>query len=251
MIARGSRRFEAAALRKAGASADANCAPEPLLTAENLKLSRGGRTLLEGASFTLDSGKIYALTGHSGAGKSSLLLTLAGFLPYEGRLTGPCAPVKRRRFRKKSAGASSSRLLFQNPQDQFVEDTVRDELLFTLKRRFPGDEKKQKAEAVRLLKEHRLWTWRRYAPFQLSEGQQRRLAVLCLLAENGRLLLCDEPFYAQDLRNEAAIMQELQDAASARGAAVLFTTHDPELAKAYADVLMKMEGERLYAKRLR
>lgn len=280
VIAKGSRSFKAAASREAGSSGrtDASsqtasslrpaargtsagetaavlsggraASPELLLEADNLTICRGGECVLKQASFTLESGKIYALMGRSGAGKSSLLMALAGFLPYEGSLKGPCAPLKRKRFRR-ALRASSSRLLFQNPQDQFVEDTVRDELLFTLKRRFPGDEKKQRDEAVRLLKEHHLWPWRRYAPFQLSEGQQRRLAVLCLLAESGRLLLCDEPFYAQDLRNEAAIMQELEAAASGRGAAVLFTTHDPELAPAYADVLMKLEGGRLYAENLR
>ena len=61
--------------------------PHPLLTVENLALSRGGRQLFAGLGFSLSPGQLLALRGPNGAGKSSLLLALAGILrPAAGRL---------------------------------------------------------------------------------------------------------------------------------------------------------------------
>lgn len=232
-------------------------ASQTLVEAHNLTIQRGSTTVLTDAHFTIPSGQIIALLGPSGTGKTSLLYALAGFIAHQGELTGPVAP----RFKKVSwlrrlwhriigvtgltPESGRARMLFQNPQEQFVTNKVSDELLFTLQRRYPDAPDKQEALARQALKDAKLWTSRRFPPFQLSEGQQRRLAVMTLLLEDAELLLCDEPCYAQDLNNLRVIMGYLVDAARQRGAAVLFTTHDPAIAEHYADQIWSLEGGRL------
>jgi ABC-type cobalamin/Fe3+-siderophores transport system ATPase subunit len=60
-------------------------------------------------------------------------------------------------------------------------------------------------------------------------------------------LICDEPTYAQDRNSTIAIMDAICRQARECGAVVIFSTHDPQLAKDYADVIYRLEGGKLYA----
>ena len=75
----------------------------------------------------------------------------------------------------------------------------------------------------------------------LSQGQQRRLGVLTMLAGGQTLLLLDEPTYGQDGRSCAAIMERLK-ALAGQGITVIFSTHDRVLASEYADRFWLVEG---------
>lgn len=217
---------------------------EKLLSVSDLSVTRGGKKILQNIAFRLERGKLYALLGASGIGKSSLLEALAGFHKNSGVFEGPLAPTPRF-FGRKQQVSPAIRLLFQSPQDQFVKNTVSEELLFSLQRKF-ADPQQQEASCRALLQAAQLWRFRRYAPFQLSEGQQRRLAVMALLAEGAQLLLCDEPCYAQDYCNTLAIMDELVRAAREENTSILFSSHDWALAKSYADVIFYLKEDGLY-----
>ena len=75
-----------------------------------------------------------------------------------------------------------------------------------------------RAEAERRLEEYGLSRYRRYSPYMLSQGQQRRLAVLSVLCGGQKLLLLDEPTYGQDARSVHAIMAQLRGKVDAGGA---------------------------------
>ena len=55
--------------------------------------------------------------------------------------------------------------------------------------------------------------YRNYSPYMLSQGQQRRLAVLSVLAGQQRILLLDEPTYGQDYRSSQAMMSQIREKA--------------------------------------
>ena len=96
--------------------------------------------------------------------------------------------------------------------------------------------------------EHRpLWRYRDISPYLLSQGQQRRLGVAALMAYDCICLVCDEPTYAQDRRNTMAIMDALARQAREHGVALIFSTHDPQLARDYADEILELRGGVLHA----
>ena len=61
-----------------------------------------------------------------------------------------------------------------------------------------------------------------------------------------RVLVCDEPTYAQDRTNTMAVMDELCRTARSRRAALIFSTHDRQLAEDYGDVVLRLEGGKLH-----
>ena len=91
-----------------------------------------------------------------------------------------------------------------------------------------------------------LWRFRRLSPYMLSQGQQRRLGVAALLAYDCRVLVCDEPTYAQDRGRTAAIMDALQREVVERGLTLILSTHDRALAQDYADILYELKEGSLY-----
>jgi energy-coupling factor transport system ATP-binding protein len=81
----------------------------------------------------------------------------------------------------------------------------------------------------------------------LSQGQQRRLGVAALIAFNCKILICDEPTYAQDRISTLAIMNELVSLVEKQKLLLIISTNDRQLAEDYADVIWNLEGGKLNA----
>lgn len=101
---------------------------EHAVQVQSLSFSRGQQTIFKDISFSLRAGSLTALVGPNGTGKSTLLSVLARLLkPKSGKILlhdKPLESYKEKEFRKQMG------LVFQNPEHQFVTDTVYDELLF-------------------------------------------------------------------------------------------------------------------------
>ena len=110
-----------------------------------------------------------------------------------------------------------------------------------------GLKKREDAEmkTEEILRGIKLWRYRDISPYMLSQGQQRRLGVAALMAYPCKVLVCDEPTYAQDRNNTKAIMDALCRQAREHGVALIFSTHDRQLAKDYADEILELKGGRL------
>lgn len=167
-----------------------------------------GPVVLSGVTVSLRRGEAAALLGSNGAGKSTLAASLAGLLrPKAGRRYGP-----------------PGGMAFQNPENQFTGGTVRDEIASALPRGAPS----KAVEAV--LERWDLAALAGRHPFELSQGQKRRLALAALTA-TGRfpLVVLDEPTAGLDAAGAAMIAQAVRDLV-ARGHAVLLVTHEIDFA---------------------
>ena len=209
-----------------------------VLTLEHLSVHHKNEPILTDVTAAFKAGHIYAIVGPSGCGKSTLFGALSGIFPYKGKAFLEGKDLKK----LKKADLGKIGFVTQNPQDQFVADTVRDEIMVGLKDK---DTAPQVSEQV--LRGIRLWRYRDISPYMLSQGQQRRLGVAALMAYDCHMLVCDEPTYAQDRRNTKAIMDGLCSQARERGVALLFSTHDRQLAADYADEIWELKEGSLHA----
>ena len=201
----------------------------PLLRLDSIGFApRGGPAILADLSLTLQGGEILGLVGRNGAGKSTLGQIMSGLL----------APTRGERRMLGDAAGRPMRFVFQNPEHQFVGATVRAELAASL----PKDGQEQ-VEA--LLCEAGLWPLRDAHPYELSQGQKRRLSVLAVVAAGATpLLVLDEPSYGLDARATGQL-QALIAGQRRADRAIVVISHDLDLVAALCDRVAVLERGRL------
>lgn len=185
-----------------------------MLSVAGLTISRGERVLIRDLTFGVASGEVVALTGANGAGKTSLLRALAGFLrPDAGTVAYEGVELSEARRRH---------LHWQGPLDGLKSARrAGDELAFQA--RYAGADADGTAAAVDLLA---LTPLLDLEVRQLSAGQKRRLALARLIAAPRPLWLLDEPLSPLDARWRA-VMGTLIQAHVDKGGAVIAAVHDP------------------------
>jgi len=192
-------------------------------------------------SFAVSRGQRVAVTGLNGSGKTTLLRCLAGFLePSDGViniLDGTPDPYRLR-----------ARLgcLFQNPQKQLFENTVREEVVFPLKRfgLSPAPAAERVAEVLDACGIAHLAD---LSPHKLSYGQKHLVALASVLAPRPELLLLDDPLAGLDGRYREAVMELLVRWGRERDMTLVWTSHEPDAWPGWADQVLNLEGGRLAA----
>ena len=153
------------------------------------------RYVLKEINAEFHEGRYYAIMGDNGSGKTTLLKHLNGLLkPDKGKIlvdgldtaTTPVSVLSRK-----------VALSFQNPEDMFFSNTVYDEVAFALKN-FGYKEDKIDELTRRALSIFNLDRYLNYSPFNLSEGEKRRLAIACIYVWGPKYLVLDEPTAGQD-----------------------------------------------------
>ncbi len=169
-----------------------------------------GPTVLDDISLAIQAGEILGILGANGAGKSTLGASLAGLLKLKaGRREGRPAGIA-----------------FQNPENQFISGSVGDEIAAALPRGL--DRTEQRVD--QLLHEFDLASLRHQHPFELSQGQKRRLSLASLTAAGQwPLFVLDEPTAGLDAKGAKMVVRLIERLAQA-GHAVAIITHDMDLA---------------------
>jgi len=181
---------------------------DPLLSVENLALSRGGRALFAGLGFSLGPGGLLLLRGPNGAGKSSLLLALLGVLrPEAGTIDWHAEEPPKLHYVGHQAGVKTRLTLLENLR--FWRDV--------------NGETGIGAEAA--LEEVGLGAIGALDAGYLSAGQTRRLALARLLVTDRKVWLLDEPLAALDTEG-ALLAVRLIARRLETGGAVIAATHD-------------------------
>src|SRR5439155_16675503 len=139
------------------------------------------------------AGRFTAIIGQNGAGKSTLAKLMSGLAkPTAGELIIAGRSTKRSTA-KDLAGRIG--LVFQNPEHQFLTDTVFDEVAYTLRVHGLTDPNEIATSVESLLTLLDLQSDTRRHPFGLSAGKKRRLGVAAMLAADPKVLIVDEPTY--------------------------------------------------------
>jgi heme exporter protein A len=186
------------------------------LTAEKLACARGERRLFDGLNFRVRAGQALAVEGANGAGKTSLLRLLAGFLtPSAGRLV-----VKTALSESDDAEERGKVVGWLGHQDGLKPQLTVIEQLTFFARLYRSTADAAVLERVGLARQAELPC--RY----LSAGQRRRLALARLLVSNRPLWLLDEPFAALDASGQALVAQ-LMALHCGAGGIIIAATHEP------------------------
>ena len=203
---------------------------------ENLDISYKKELILKDINLAIKEGGITSIIGKSGTGKTSLLKAIAGIYKIShGNIKIFGTDIKKI---KDKVFINNIGIVFQNPQNQFITYKVIDEIMFTMRNRYPKEDEKLLVEkSENLLKEFELYKYRNFSPFSLSQGQQRKLAVLSMLGAGQKIILCDEPTYGQDNKTSIEIMEFLKRKAIEENITVVMVSHDKNLVFRYSDFI--------------
>lgn len=212
-----------------------------LLEANHIDFFYDNKQVLFDINLKLHQGEIIGLIGKNGAGKSTLSNILSGLREkHTGEVIIDGKDI--RRYSDKDLGKKIG-LVFQNPENQFVRYTVEEELAVGLKVR-NVDEKTINREVDKYLKLFKLEDKRKNNPFQLSQGEKRKLSTASMLITGQKILILDEPTYGQDRENLANLMNLLFDI-SKTGVGMIMVSHDMEVIKNSCNTIFKLDDGRV------
>ena len=213
----------------------------PVAECVELRKRFGTTQAVDGVSLTVEAGAILSLVGPSGCGKTTLLRLIAGFeTPDSGSIHLGGSPV---------AGAGE----FVLPEHRRVGLVFQDYALFphmtaaeNVAFGLIGYEKEaRRRRAMEALSHAYVDHLANRYPYQLSGGEQQRVALVRSVAPRPLLLLLDEPFSNLDPNLRAQFRQDLRRVISSTNIPAIYVTHDREEALAVGDTIAVMDGGRL------
>jgi len=240
--------------RARGSVADAHPSAPParpdapaLIEFENVSFQYGdGPLVLKDINLTIRQGDVIAVLGPNGAGKTTLVKHAIGLLrPTTGRVL---LRGKDSRQMTVAQMAQTIGYVFQSPRHMLFAPTVREELAFGPRNLGHAPDQiavdtEQALAVVNLSEEIDR------PPLSLSFGQQKRVSIASILAMRSAILVMDEPTAGQDYANYMSFMDSVVGLGTAEErpysfAAIIFITHDIDLAVCYANrVLLMGDGQ--------
>lgn len=203
-------------------------------------ISPSGKVLAGPLSFTLTPGQRIAIVGHSGAGKSSLLNLLLGFMPYQGSLT-----INGIELNSLQPASWRSHLSWIGQNPQLPELTLRSNILLS-------NPNANEADLQQAIKRAYVDEFLSHLPdgletevgdhaARLSVGQAQRVAVARALLSPCNLLLLDEPTASLDANSERLVMSALTEAATRQ--TTILVTHRLEDIDGYDQIWVMDKGQ--------
>ena len=208
---------------------------EPALSMKELwfRYEKNSPDIMRGVTAEVPKGSLYAIVGGNGAGKSTTLKAICGICrPYRGKVKVFGKPVEKYKSGELFNGTLA--MLPQDPKSLFVKKTVREDLEEMTKDTALIARVAATCQIEPLLDSH---------PYDLSGGEQQRVALAKVLLTQPKLLLLDEPTKGIDSffkETFARILQTLK----ADGITIVMVSHDVEFCARYADwVSMFFDGQ--------
>ena len=215
-----------------------------IIKAQNISVSINEKEIVHGISLDIPEGKVTAIIGPNGCGKSTTLKALSRILPYKGSVTfkgQEMSTLSQREFAKSLAILTQSP---QAPSDLTVNDLV--EMGRFPHRGFLGRAGKDDKEHVEWALEQTGVKEMRYRLLNtLSGGERQRAWIAMALAQRPEVLLLDEPTTYLDICHQLEIMQLITRLNQELGLTVVMVVHDLNHAIMYADHVVVVKAGQL------
>ena len=231
--------------------------PESVLEVEDLSVSfptaDGVVGAVRGVSYDLRAGEVLGLVGESGSGKSVTSLAVMGLLPASARVAGSVrfrgrelvgAPDKEMR----SIRGGRIAMIFQDPMTSLNPVySVGAQIAEAVRAHHDVSAAAARERAVELLAAMQIPRARERAgdyPHEFSGGMQQRVVIATAMANDPDVIIADEPTTALDVTVQAQVLEALETARSATGAAMVLITHDLGVVAGTADRVLVMYAGR-------
>ncbi len=204
----------------------------------SFKYKQAKEDTLKNIDLSLDEGKVLAVIGPSGGGKSTLLRVISGLeKPHSGQIHINNIHMTDTRPEKRTVG-----MLFQD-YALFPHMTVAKNIAYGLEKGL----KNKKTRINEMLELVDMTGYEKRYPHELSGGQQQRIALARALAPSPNILLLDEPFSNLDTELLASIREELFKVINTLGITTIMVTHNIKDAELFADQTIRIENGEMKA----
>ena len=219
---------------------------ETVVSVRNANIYQGSTLILKDVNFTVSRGEFVFLVGKTGTGKSSLLKTLYGELPFkEGEVSVAGFDVKGMDWKKVPFLRRNLGVVFQDFQ-LLTDRNVHENLRFVLRATGWKDEKLMEEKINDVLDKVGLKSKGFKMPFELSGGEQQRIDIARALLNSPKLILADEPTGNLDPETSDEIMGLLFQISKDYGTAIIMATHDFIVISKNPSRMLKTERGRVF-----
>ena len=199
-----------------------------------------GSQTINHISFDIYKGEYVTILGHNGSGKSTIAKLLIGLLEKKSgsiRIHGYELNLENLYKVREQVG-----IVFQNPDNQFIGATVRDDIAFGLENIcIPREEMDDLINTY--ASQVRMDQFLDHEPTKLSGGQKQRVAIAGILAMSPSIIILDEATSMLDPRGRHEINELVRDLKKEREMTILSITHDIEEAKNADKIILLNEGQ--------
>lgn len=211
-----------------------------MLEIKNLVINRGKLCVADGVSFRLQKGKVYAILGPNGVGKSSLIGAIFGEIKSEGKIA----------FEDSTPDSAWKKQIGFMPQDNFVDaslsalEVVLLGLISSLGMYVSDNQLKL---ALGVMEKLGILHLAHRDILNLSGGQRQMVMFAQVLIKNPKILLLDEPVSALDMHHQCVLLDLVRQSTKERNLITLMVLHDLSLAAQFADEILFLYDKNIVA----
>ena len=218
---------------------------ETILELKNAAIYQRENLILSEVDVEINQGDFVYLIGKTGTGKSSFMKTLYGDLSLsegEGSIVG----FDLRKLKQKEIPHLRRKLGVVFQDFKLLNDrTIKDNLMFVLKATGWKEKKAMESKIDEVLGKVGMKTKNFKYPYQLSGGEQQRIAIARALLNDPELILADEPTGNLDPQTSVEVMEVLKEI-NKNGRTILMATHDYALLLKYPSKTLKCDGQKVF-----